>query len=283
MFLCLHIHTHFRSHSLLNNWIYEGKNQIYSSIIFQVLEVIYLERICLRPWCLFLTAFEFWYISSHSILMWLRVLNISNIYMITTSARNDAANPFDLWQYFSFACNHDSYHLGAIHHFLFENKLWWYLFVYVCKMLFIHKFLLYSSDSFAFWNFSRTNVFPFICICVAYVLRISNSLISFYRVFLLFPIWTFYICFWPTTTLLYFGFFSLFVWLICGWIRVWANKIQYQMLIAFPILLQADKNITFVFFCGSRNRDIPSVCERFGCVRIDCEACALLLFVVLYC
>lgn len=120
MFLCLHIHTHFRSHSLLNNWIYEGKNQIYSSIIFQVLEVIYLERICLRPWCLFLTAFEFWYISSHSILMWLRVLNISNIsniYMITTSARNDAANPFDLRQHFSFACNHDSYHLGAIHHF----------------------------------------------------------------------------------------------------------------------------------------------------------------------
>lgn len=131
--------------------------------------------------------------------------------------------------------------------------------------------------------FACTNVFPFICICVAYVLRISNSLISFYRVFLLFPIWTFYICFWPTTTLLCFGFFSLCVWLICGWIRVWANKIQYQMLIAFPILLQADKNITFVFFCGSRNRDIPCVCERFGCVRIDCEACALLLFVVLYC
>lgn len=158
MFLCLHIHTHFRSHSLLNNWIYEGKNQIYSSIIFQVLEVIYLERIYLRPCRLFLTVFEFWYISSHSILMWLRVLNISNIYMITTSARNDAANPFDLWQHFSFPCYHDSYHLGAIHHFLFENKLWWYLFVYVCKMLFIHKFLLYSLDSFAFWNFSRAQM-----------------------------------------------------------------------------------------------------------------------------
>lgn len=165
------------------------------------MEVIYLERICLRPCCLFLTAFEFWYISSHSILMWLRVLNISYILY--------DYNKCTQWR-------RKSIRFVAAFFFCIMILIIWVPFIIFCLrincddiyLFMFAKCFLYTNSACILWILLRFGIFRahkclfiYLYLCRLRSLDISNSLISFYRLFLLFPV---YIYFWPTTTLLWF-------------------------------------------------------------------------------